>query len=75
MRTTLNLDDETLALLRRYARSRSLSLSNAVAELVRLALNSPVRTRIVNGLHVVDLPPGGEVVTAEKVRQLLEDGL
>lgn len=68
MRTTLDKDR-----LRAYRRSKakvssSKSLSHAVAELVKSALNSRVRTRIVNGLQVVGLPPGGEVVTAERVR-------
>jgi hypothetical protein len=30
-------------------------------------------TRIVNGLHVVDLPPDSPIVTTEDVRRLQDD--
>lgn len=70
MRTTLNLDDEVFRLARGYARSRSLALGKAVSELVRKGLSAPVRTRIVNGVHVFDLPAGGDRISSERVKEL-----
>jgi hypothetical protein len=70
MRTALNLDDEVFELARGYARSRSLALGTAVSELVRRGLSGPVRTRIVNGIHVFDLPPGGTRITSERIKEL-----
>lgn len=70
MRTTLNLDDDTLRLVRDYARKRSLPLGAAVSELVRSGLTTPKPTRIVNGFHVVDLPADSPAVTTEDVRRL-----
>ena len=73
MRTTLNLDDATLRLVKDYARQRSVPLGRAVSELVHRGLTTPMPTRIVNGVHVVDLPPDSPLVTTEDVRRLLED--
>jgi hypothetical protein len=70
MRTTLNLDDTTLRLVRDYARKRSVPLGKAVSELVHKGLTTPMPTRVVNGLHVVELPPDSPVVTTEDVRRL-----
>jgi len=73
MRTTLNLDDDVLELLKEYAESRSVALGRAASELVRRGLAAPVQTRMVNGFHVVVLPENSSKVTSEKVKQLLED--
>lgn len=70
MRTTLNLDEEVLELTKIYAKSRSLALGKAVSELVRKGLRAPTPTRMVNGVHVFDLPPGGERITSERVKEL-----
>jgi hypothetical protein len=74
MRTTLNIDDEVFRLARSYADRRSLALGKAVSELVRKGLSAPVRTRVVNGVHVFDLPAGGPRITSERVKEL-ESGL
>jgi hypothetical protein len=73
MRTTLNLDDDVLELLKDYADRRSVALGRAASELVRRGLAAPVQTRMVNGFHVVVLPANSPRVTSEKVKQLLED--
>jgi hypothetical protein len=70
MRTTLNLDDDTLEILRQYSETRSLSLGKAASELVRLGANAPVRTRLVNGFVVFDIPPGGPKISSERVKEL-----
>jgi hypothetical protein len=73
MRTTLNLDDDTLRLVRDYARRRSVPLGKAVSELVRNGLTTPRPIRMINGFHVVELPPDSPVVTTEDVRRLEDE--
>ena len=70
MRTTLSLDDDVFQIVRTYAESRSVALGKAVSELVRRGLNAPMTTKVVNGVHVVVLPPDSPKVTSERVKQL-----
>jgi hypothetical protein len=72
MRTTLNLDDDALEMVRRYSELRSVALGKAASELVRKGFSCPTPTRIVNGIVVFDLPPGSPKITSEKVKELLE---
>ena len=58
------------ATVRISAQTRSQSLGKAVSELVRRGLDALLRTRVVNGFHVADLPPGGSPVTAEHVKRI-----
>jgi hypothetical protein len=73
MRTTLNLDDDVLELLKGYAENRSVALGKAASELVRRGLNAPVETRLVNGFYAVVLPENSSKITSERVKQLIED--
>jgi hypothetical protein len=75
MRTTLNLDDDVVGPLKAYAETRSVGLGKAASDLMRRGLGAGLETRIVNGVHVVVLPPDSPKVSSEKVRQLLEDEL
>ncbi len=70
MRTTLSLDDDVFQVVKTYAENRSLALGKAVSELVRRGLSAPVKTRVVNGLVVFDVPEGSERVTSELVKRL-----
>jgi negative regulator of replication initiation len=70
MRTTINVDDDLLALVKQYAESRSVGLGKAVSDLVRRGLTAVCPTKAVNGLEVFDLPPDSPVVTSGKVREL-----
>ncbi len=70
MRTTLNLDDDLFPLVKSYAESRSLALGKAVSELVRRGFATRRPTRVVNGLHVFDLPPDSPAVTTSHVRRI-----
>jgi hypothetical protein len=74
MRTTLNLDDEVLEVVTRYARLRSISLGQAVSRLVRLGLDSKKPTRIVNGIRVFDLPKNSPRICSSRVRSLEHKG-
>ncbi len=73
MRTTLNLDDDALELLKDYAENRSVALGKAASELVRRGLTAPVQTRTVNEFCTVVLPPNSPKVTSARVKQILED--
>ena len=70
MRTTINLDDDTLSIVKRYAESRSVGLGKAVSELVRRGIAAPVPTRTVNGLLIFDPPADSPKVTTKMVREL-----
>ena len=70
MRTTINLDDDVLQVVRQYAESRSMAMGTAVSELVRRGLNAPMATRVVNGIHVVVLPPDSPKVTTQQIKRL-----
>jgi len=73
MRTTLAIDDDLLTPVKAYAATRDISIGKAVSELVRRGLHAPLRTRVVNGFHVVDLPEDSPPVTTEHVRELEAD--
>jgi hypothetical protein len=73
MRTTLSLDDDVLREVRAYAKSRDVAVGKAVSDLVRRGLSAPLRTRVVNGFHVVDLPPGSQPVSSEDVEKLKDE--
>ncbi|MGB2672433.1 MAG: hypothetical protein WA621_15175 [Candidatus Acidiferrum sp.] len=73
MRTTLSLDDDVLQEVKAYAKSRDVAIGKAVSDLVRRGLRAPLRTRIVNGFHVVDLPPDSPTVSIEDVKKLQDE--
>jgi hypothetical protein len=73
MRTTLSLDDDVLQEVKAYAKSRDVALGKAVSDLVRRGLHAPLRTRVVNGFHVVELPPGSPPVSTEEVEKLKDE--
>lgn len=70
MRTTLNLDDDVLEIVRQYSESRSLALGKAASELVRKGFLSPTPTRMVNGVVVFDVQPDSPRITSERVKEL-----
>lgn len=73
MRTTLAIDDDVLREIKTYAQTREIALGKAVSELVRRGLSAPLQTRIINDIHVVELPSGSPQVTIEHVRKLQEE--
>jgi hypothetical protein len=73
MRTTLNLDEEALAVLKDYAESRSVPLGKAASELVLRGWRTPVQTQLVNGFYAVVLPADSPSISSERVKELLED--
>jgi hypothetical protein len=73
MRTTLSLDDDVFREVKAYAESRDVAIGKAVSELVRRGLRAPLQTRLVNGFHVVELPPGSPPVSIEDVEKLQDE--
>jgi hypothetical protein len=73
MRTTFNVDDDLLREVKAYAESRTMGLGKAAAHLMRRGLAANVETRVVNGIHVVVLPPDSPKISSARVKQLLED--
>ena len=68
MRITVNIDDDSLLLVKKYMKTRQVRLGEALSELVRQGLNASLPTRRVNGLLVFDLKKGSPRVTTKKVR-------
>jgi hypothetical protein len=73
MRTTLSLDDDVFREVKAYAQRRDVAMGKAVSELVRRGLHAPLQTRLVNGFHVVELPPGSPPVNSEDVDKLQDE--
>ena len=70
MRTTVTLNDDVAVIAKRYAESRGLSLSKAVAELIVRGTRRPARIKYVDGLPVFDLPKSKHPITSERVKAL-----
>ena len=68
MRTTITLDDDTAQVAAQYAKSRNLTLSKAIGELILRGTRRAPRIKFVNGLPVFDLPREKEPITTERVK-------
>lgn len=64
------MDDDVFREIKAYAESRDVAIGKAVSELVRRGLRAPLRTHLVNGFQVVDLPPDSPPVSTEDVEKL-----
>lgn len=73
MRTTLTLEDDAFATAQAYARARAIKLGQAISELIRRGSAGKVPMRQMNGVWVFDLPAGTPTISAEKVKQLLDE--
>lgn len=72
MRTTLDIDDNLLAIARVRARERSISLGAAVSEMMRQGLRVPIQPSR-SGFPVFEPPPGAPVVTDDLVARYRDD--
>ncbi|HEU5001226.1 MAG TPA: antitoxin [Actinomycetota bacterium] len=74
MRTTIDLPDDLHAVAAAFARDRGITLSQAVAEIMRKAVSPPALPRItissVTGLPVLET---GTVITSEDVRAMEDE--
>jgi hypothetical protein len=73
MRTTLSLDDDVFREVKTYAKRRDVAIGKAVSDLIRRGLRAPLQTRVVNGFHVLELPPGSPSLNSEDVKKLEDD--
>ena len=77
MRTTLNIDNDVLAVAQQLAKARHCTVGRAISDLVRQALTrSPIRgdePRYRNGFRI--LPATGQIITSEMVQKWLEDNV
>jgi len=76
MRTTITLDDETHEFATYYARSRGLTLSAAIDELIRKAETAPpppMPEIEYSEIGLPMLPRTGRTITCEMVKKLSED--
>jgi hypothetical protein len=74
MRTTVTLDDASAETAALYAKSRGISLSKAISELILRGAEAKPRIKYVHGLPVFDVPRG-RAVTSEGVKSLESDEL
>ncbi len=72
MRTTLDIDDNLLAIARIRAREKGISIGAAVSEIMRRGLEVP-RTRSKRGFPVFQMPPDAPVITEEIVARYRDD--
>lgn len=73
MRTTLNIEDEALAMLKQYAEERRLSLGEAASDLIRRGTEAAPKFKTKGGWAVFELPPGSPPLTTELVKQYEEE--
>ncbi len=68
MRTTITLDDDIADVATQYAKSRDLSLSKAIGELILRGTRKTARIKFVDGLPVFNLPREKQPITTERVK-------
>jgi len=73
MRTTITMDEDTAKVAILYARSRGLSLSKAISELIQCGTRPRARIKYVNGWPVFDIPKREAPLTTERVRELEDE--
>lgn len=73
MRTTVDLDEDILRLLKHLAHDREQSLGRVLSDVVRQSLTNPGKVMVEHGqIPVLPRKPGAQPVTSEAVKQLLE---
>jgi hypothetical protein len=72
MRTTLNLDDDALALAQAYAKVRCWPLGKAVSELIRRASAPPVGLKKKGDLWVLTASPAKPKVGTARIKDMIE---
>lgn len=74
MRTTLNLDDDLLRVLRSIAADEERTIGEVVSEMIRRALRPEVPDLEAGGFPVFEVSDGAPRLTPEQVREALEEG-
>jgi hypothetical protein len=65
MRTTLNIEDEALSVIKKYAEEREISLGQAASDLVHRGAGSLPQFKTKNCWVVFELPAGTPPITIE----------
>ena len=73
MRTTLNIDDDVLAVARSLAERNRCSLGRALSELARRGFSDVKRVASDDGLPVFRIPAAAGPITNEDVTRALSD--
>jgi len=73
MRTTLALEDDAMGAVQEFSVRRRISLGKAASELIRRGSRYQLGVRKVNGLPVLDACDDIPAITAERVRELLDE--
>ena len=73
MRTTLNIDDDVLAVARALAERNGCSLGSAVSELARRGYKGTNAVGDDNGIPVFRVPADAAPITSEDVYRALDD--
>jgi hypothetical protein len=69
MRTTLNIEDEALSVIKKYAQEREISLGQAASDLVQRGAESLPQFKTKNGWVVFELAPGAPPLTSETLNE------
>ena len=70
MRTTLDIEDDILQAAKELAHRERTTIGQIVSKLARRGLGGTMEAESRNGVPV--LPPRGEVITLERVQQLMD---
>jgi hypothetical protein len=73
MRTTLDLDDDILAVAKQLAIQRGTTAGKIVSELVRQALEPRTRRKVRNGVPLFTPKPGARKPNLSLVNQLRDE--
>ena len=73
MRTTLDIEDDVLQAAKELAKKEGKTAGQVLSELAKKSLtaDAPVKFTMRNGVPV--FPSTGEIVTLEKVRQIMDE--
>ena len=74
MRTTLNIEDDALDVIKKYAHEREISLGRAASDLIHRGAESIPQFATRNGWVVFDLPAGSPPLTGEMVEEMEKAG-
>jgi hypothetical protein len=67
MRTTLNIEDDALGAIKKYAEHRAISLGDAASALILRGIESVPQFKTENGWVIFDLPSSAPPLTNELV--------
>jgi hypothetical protein len=69
MRTTLNIEDDALQVIKKYAEERDISLGQAASDLVHRGAESLPQFKTRNGWALLELPPETSPLTNETLAE------